>query len=197
VRADGLPMSPTFAELTGFGDRLADVLERERVACRMVGVMTYGAMRDFVFQVADSAHFDDVASGVASAHPGPSTVEVRDVRSWSFFEDKIAPKPPNREWISNMRVVAQLQEAGTDPEAEHQLEHFFLGADLALEGVRQELAPRGFVGQEREGVLTLTHPCYLDIDEITTITLNLRRIAQENGAEYDGWGTPVIQSGEA
>jgi hypothetical protein len=83
------------------------------VTCRLVGVQTYSAMRDFVFQVADTAAFEAQIYLLAKQHRGPSAIELRTLSSWTFFEEKIVPDAEQREWMRNMNVIFALGESGS------------------------------------------------------------------------------------
>jgi hypothetical protein len=195
VMRNGLPLSLALKELTLIEEALLSSLVGAGVTCRLVGVQTYSAMRDFVFQVADTAAFEAQIYLLAKQHRGPSAIELRTLSSWTFFEEKIVPDAEQREWMRNMNVIFALGESGSDRHAPHQLDHHFVGDAACLDTVRAELAPYGFtLSGQGDASVTLTQTAHLDADEVTTVTLNLHRIARDKGVEYDGWGAAVVRT---
>lgn len=154
--------------------------------------MTYAGMRDLIFQVDDAAGFARVYAGWA---PGAGKVELVQSAGWGFFDDKVRPKPPHRAWISNNRVVMELVKHGSDPRKPHVLDHTFLGPSDALDGVADFLQENGFTDQARPAAdqLVVHQSVALDPDEITTWTLRFGGLAEQSGADYDGWGAAIVR----
>lgn len=193
-QANGLPTQQATAELKGVEDALVGLLMREGIDCKLVGVMTYAAMRDFVFQIADPTAFDANIDRYVEEYPGSYELEKRQLDGWRFFNDKVRPGAIHWEWIHNRRVVDQLVRAGTDMNAPHVLEHVFVGPDAALVHIRDQLATDHFkvVSHGREG-LVMKKAAVLDLDAVTGLTHSLREFAQKAGAKYDGWGAAVVK----
>lgn len=109
--------------------------------------------------------------------------------------------PPNVEM--NQKVIQALIDAGSDPEKPHPLEHHFYCYDP---GCLQSLMSKGeslgyrpaYMGENtHEG----THYWYGDLVKETVLDLGainkqnslMLELADEFNADYDGWGTPIVE----
>jgi len=193
-QANGLPTHQATAELKRVEDELLALLEQERVDCKLVGVMTYGAMRDFIFQIAAPMAFDANVDRYIGEYDGGYELEKRELDGWRFFNDKVRPGAIHWEWIHNRRVVDQLIKAGTDMSAPHVLEHVFVGPDAALVHIRDQLGTSHFkvVSHGRDG-LVMRKSAVLDLDDVTGLTHSLRVFGRQTGAMYEGWGAAVVE----
>jgi hypothetical protein len=92
-------------------------------------------------------------------------------------------------------VIGGLKETGTDPAADHTLDHTFIGPPAALAAIERELAAEGF-GEPctSSRALTMSIVVPLDQDLIDGLTMWLRRVAAAHGATYDGWGAAVVRA---
>jgi hypothetical protein len=190
VYANGLPDGDEYRRSTADERAFTDELQRAGVDCLKVGHMIYGAMRDIVFQVEDTKGF---AAAFERWRKGKN-VELVEKDGWTFFDEKLRPKPIHRKWIENNHVVIQLLTAGTDSKREHPLDHNFVGDAAALDAVAGELESAGFEPRRPEpSRLSILQPSLLDVDEITTWTLRFESLAASCRASYDGWGTLVIR----
>lgn len=97
-------------------------------------------------------------------------------------------------------VVRQLEQAGSDITATHEIEFFlyFPSVDAAERGAAA-LANRGFSTEVRQGADGNATLCLAkkrmvpDVDELTRLRVELGEIAANLGGEYDGWGAPVVR----
>jgi hypothetical protein len=193
VYANGLPTPDEYRRCTDDEAELIAELERDGVDCLKVGNKLYGAMRDIVFQVENTAAFMK-ALGRWRISRNDREAELRESEGWDFFDDKIRPKPEHRKWIENNHLVIELLKAGSSREVPHLLDHCFRGQPAALDCVEDQLKRAGFASErrERERLLT-TQELVLDPDEITTWTLRFEALAYNSGASYDGWGARVLR----
>ena len=193
VYANGLPMAEEYQRSTEDERSLIAELEHASVDCMKVGHMLYGAMRDVVFQVENTSGFSAVYERWRAARKHRK-IDLVERSGWSFFEDKVRPKPVHRKWIANNHVIIALLQAGSDGQRTHSLDHMFLGASAALDVVVRELQGAGFQCRRSEpSSLTVVQQLPLDCDEITTWTLRFESLAESCGASYDGWGAAVIR----
>ncbi len=191
VRADGLPTGEEYQRSADREAAFIAELERAGVDCLKVGHMLYGAMRDVVFQVEDTAGF---AAAFKRWKTSDEKAELIEKEGWSFFNEKIRPTPVHRKWIANNHLVIQLLKAGANHDRPHTLDHTFLGEPSNLDTVARELAARGFPSQRPDPTrLTIAQTLPLDPDGITTWTLRFESLAQTYQANYDGWGAAVLR----
>ena len=196
IQPNGLPTGEENLELGKLEDSLVAKLEKKNVPCLLAAVQTYHGLKDIIFQVNDPDLFDSVAKAWVDAQSA-DRFELVTYEGWEFLDAKIPPDAFGWNQIHNRRVIDGLQEAGSDLEAEHLLEHHFLGSDEALAKLREALEPDGFEPMgEGEDSLTLRRPAMLDLEDISQMTWGLSRLAEDCGANYDGWGTMVIKEGK-
>ena len=194
VGPNGLPSGAENRAIGQLEDSLVVKLTRDRVDCKLAAVQTYHGLKDCIFQVSDPRAWDETAQAWIDAQ-GVDRFERLEYPGWEFFDDKIPPDAYGWNQISNRRVIDALAEAGSDLDAEHPLEHHFIGPPEALAKVRAALEPDGFEPMgEIDDSLTFRRPAMLDLEAISTMTWGLARLAEDCGASYDGWGTPVIKS---
>jgi Regulator of ribonuclease activity B/Family of unknown function (DUF695) len=193
VHASGLPVAAEYDRSTDDERALVSELERAGVDCLKVGHMLYGAMRDIVFQVTDVAGFA-AAFARWRATRGDREVQLVEKAGWTFFDEKIRPRPVHRMWIQNNHVIIQLLKAGTNRARAHAIDHTFLGAPDAIARVAAEIDAAGLAATRAEpGRLTVVQELALDADDLTTWTLRFEALADEAGASYDGWGAAVVR----
>lgn len=193
VYQNGLPTPEELERSTEEERALIAALDRARVDCIKVGHMLYGAMRDIVFQVNDPRAFAETYARWRDQYRDRN-IDLVEKEGWSFFDERLRPKPADRKWIANNRVVFQLLQAGSNPRREHALDHTFTGEPAALDAVTAELRGAGFAPTRPEPVrLVLVQPLPLDADAITLWTMRFEALAAQCGAEYDGWGAAVLR----
>jgi len=194
VLPNGLPVVEELSSLRELDHALAALLSESGVRCQLAGVMLYGGMRDLVFQVEDVEAFErQVAAFIERQHPPQYRFEVLSSEGWDFFDRKVRPTAEHWQQISDQAVIQQLIQAGTDPEADHLLDHTFLGPDHALAGLRDQLGADGFtVSDAAPGRLTMSRPSPLDLEQIWGLTRRLATFCPRIGVRYDGWGAQVV-----
>ncbi len=189
--SNGTPKQDVFEALSQFEADLIDQLEKAQINCRFVGVMTYSGLREFVFQVDEQKKFDRALKKFL--RQSSYKIERRSYPGWSFFDQKVSPKPHFWQQISDRNVIDQLVKAGSDPSKKHTLEHVFIGDGENLKKLLATLTPQGFMkkylDQERLEV-QIDYP--LDNPEmIFRMTAYLRDTASKFDLDYDGWGAAV------
>lgn len=188
---NGTPKQSVFETLADFEENLIAKLEQAGVPCRFVGVMTYSGLRDFIFQVADREKFDQALKDFLKE--APFRTERRSYPDWSFFDDKVAPKPHFWRQISDRQVIEELVAAGSDPHKKHTLEHVFTGPQDRLVKFLGTLTSQGFRKKtltENRLEVQIDYPL-TDPEMIFRMTAYLWDHSQKFGLKYDGWGAAV------
>jgi len=97
-------------------------------------------------------------------------------------------------------VIAQLREAGSDLSKPHPVEFFlYFPTEEAAGRAQSRLADRGFtveVEQAEQGPdwVALARRLMVPTEaELVQIREELNALAEREGGQYDGWGTPVVQ----
>lgn len=193
VLVNGLPLSEALPVLRQFETGLLERLEDAGVTCKLVGTLTYGGMREFLFQAEDADEFraglGELASPVKNYR-----VEVQELVGWTFFDEKVRPSAVNWQQIFDRSMIEQLVREGSDPLAMHHLEHSFRGDTQALTRVSHELQQLGFHEiSSGEQILVLGSEAHLNLEEIFAITSHLLEFGEQNGVHYEGWGASVVR----
>jgi len=192
VLDNGLPVREELPNLDRLEDTLVSALEKQRVDCRFVGRMTYGGMREFVFQVEDKQGFRDTVEKMIQ-DVKDYRIELEESEGWQFFDEKIKPSSVYRQQIADMQVIRQLIKAGSNPQAPHMIEHVICGDPGKLAKLRDELVTSGFKDFGLEGDrLVVGKESTLEINEIFSVTGKMAGYCASIGLEYDGWGTNVV-----
>tara|TARA_Y100000296_G_scaffold43490_1_gene49996 strand:- start:2135 stop:2485 length:351 start_codon:yes stop_codon:yes gene_type:complete len=103
----------------------------------------------------------------------------------------------------NLQVINALINAGSDPKKLHPIEyHFYCFEETCIEALKKKGEALGFklanLGSNKEdGVVywygDLIKPEALGLPSINKTNIVMLQIAQDIGAEYDGWGTSVVK----
>jgi regulator of RNase E activity RraB len=193
VLENGLPAGDELPRLERFEDGLLKVLEKQGVNCQLVGRMTYGGMREFVFQVEDVKGFGESASKLESL-AGDYEIELREEEGWRFFDEKVSPRPVFWQQISDRAVIRELIKAGSNPEVPHLLEHVIVGDEDMLLKIRDDLGNNGFKEVSLGGgCLVMGRESKLNIDDVFSVTGRLFDYCKDRGVTYDGWGAAVVK----
>jgi hypothetical protein len=190
IGEDGLPLRSASPKLDEMGGGLIADLEAARVDCRFVGRMTYGGLRELVFQVADVPGFTRRLEAWR-ARQAAWQVEVRESAGWDFFDEQVRPPTAGPAADAGRRVLHGLRPAGSDMSRPRLLEHFFTGPPAALIRLAARLRGDGFEGQPDDGGLTMSRAQSLDLEEINQVTAALAALGADLGVDYTGWAAAV------
>jgi regulator of RNase E activity RraB len=191
----GGPVSPESEVLWSMEDELVSLLQDHHVHCRLVGRLTYGGLREIVFQLHDWDSFRPPVGLWIMRHE-EYQIDVSEHEGWDFFDDFIRPRIEDQLFMADRSVVDSLVRNGSDPEKEHSLEYVFMGAPDALKHVAQALRQRGYteVGELdfSSGQIVLAKRLILDLPLIVDESLANYRLAEGAGIEFNGWGALVV-----
>ena len=100
-------------------------------------------------------------------------------------------------FMADRTVVDALIEGGSDPEKEHFLEYAFDGNSDGLTVIAQALQARGYqpVGDldVESGLIVLAKRLPLDLSLIVNESLANLELAEQSGAEFNGWGAAIVE----
>ena len=191
----GGPVSPESEVLWEMEDELVAMLEEHDVRCRLVGRLTYGGLREIVFQLQDWDSFRPPVGLWMMEHEAYE-VDVSEHEGWDFFNDYIRPRIEDWLFMADRSVVDALVESGSNPASEHSLEFVFMGDPTGLKQVARALKPRGYEPvDEGDGALdriVLAKRMALDLPLIVAESIANYRLAEDAGVEYNGWGAAVV-----
>jgi hypothetical protein len=114
---------------------------------------------------------------------------------------ELFPSPDDWQLIMDMRVLESLEEHGDDHSQARTIDHVALiPAGVAQKQFTAWLKERGYdlqsVEPTEESIIRFefTHEGTVELTEISSHSIALRRKAEELGGDYDGWGTSVCKS---
>jgi len=193
---NGGPVSPESERLWDMEDELCSLLRDHRVACRLIGRLTYDGYREIVFQLRDWESFRPPVGSWMSRH-GDYEMEVSEHEGWDFFDTCLRPTVEDRLFIADRSVVDALVESGSDPAKEHGLEYAFRGNEAGLRQLAKALGERGYKPTNgldfSAGQIVMIKHLPLELFRIVDESLANHRAAEETGVELDGWGAAVVQ----
>lgn len=109
--------------------------------------------------------------------------------------------PPNVE--ANRKTIQALIDAGSDPSKPHPLEHhFYCISQESLKNLISKGESLGYrIANMGDNVYEGTHYWYGDLIKEATLDINvinrenslMLKLANEFDADYDGWGTSVVE----
>jgi hypothetical protein len=193
--AAGGPVSPESERLWEMEDELCSMLQEHRVHCRLVGRLTYGGLREIVFQLHDWESFRPPVGLWMMKHEDYK-IDVSEHDGWQFFDDYIRPRIEDRLFMADRSVIDTLVQNGSNPREEHSLEYVFMGQPQGLERVARELLKRSYqpVGKldYQSGTIELVRRLALDLPVIVQESISNHKVAEEAGVECNGWGAAVV-----
>ena len=94
-------------------------------------------------------------------------------------------------------VVENLRDAGSDVSKPHAIDfNLYVPTEAVAKNIEQQLATQGYEVTVDEGdddwAVTATKRMVPDPAEITKVGDSLRKLAEAEGGEYDGWGAAVV-----
>ncbi|NOQ75497.1 MAG: hypothetical protein GQ574_26040 [Crocinitomix sp.] len=187
---NGLALRDVAMELLTIQKRLLAGIKSDS---RLVGKMSYGYLVDMAFQTNNISQLKTELADIEINHRIIKK-EFREYENWAFFDEKIKPDMFYKQKIADRNTIGQLIKAGSDQNAVHELEHFFIGEEERLQFVSEQLKPQGFeLDYIKEGKMLLTQHLKLDLEEISKHTGKIKMFAEKVGIIYDGWGTKIVK----
>jgi len=174
-------------------DKLCEILAKADVKCQQVARLTYGGLREFVFNLEDWETFRPPVGYWLSKFAEDYEADVSEHEDWEFYEDYI--RPARWEWLAmaDQSVIPSLCESGSDPEKEHALEFFFRGPAEGLRALEKQLMAEGMELKATEEADTTMLVKRMPLDErIIQRSRANAEAAEALGVEYDGWGSMIV-----
>ena len=157
------------------------------VDCRFVGKMSYGAMRELIYQVNDVANFKKKYLSLIKSVPAYK-VELKESAGWKFFDEKVKPTSIHWHQITDRRLIGTLIEKGSDPSKLHKIEYTILGNRKALSLLSEQLSEEGFVIKSlTKDKLVVRQSTLLSLNLVSELTMLLASYCAKYGLKYDGW----------
>jgi uncharacterized protein DUF695/regulator of ribonuclease activity B len=207
-RPDGLSSAEEAPKLFEIEESLKVMIT---MACgaQLVGRITGSNRREFYFYGEEPGELDEALQRAMASFPDyrfQSSSELQP--EWQQYLDLLYPSATNLQRMMNRRVLEALEEKGDVHETPRPVDHWLKFADEAARAAcRETLIAIEFavVGEYRSEEPAADLPWSLqvvrvdsvDSHTINGITLELKRLAQEHGGDYDGWESPVTTANDS
>ena len=196
-RPDGLSSQEEFEALSAFEDRLTPVVDA--LGGLYVGRVTFDGYRRFhIFLPAGADHRTSIkALADETGYPLEFSLGQDPDKSgyWQIY-----PDADERQIVSDLNLLRNLEDNGDNPEIERQIDHLaYLPSEQARLAFRSWVEDQGYgvsaarevVGEELPFALEFTHVGRTAYPDVTGHSIAISRKARELGGTYDGWGTTV------
>jgi hypothetical protein len=205
ARPDGLASSEEAPVLQSLGESL-DAMLSASCGAQLVGRITGAGRREFYFYAAEPGDLDAAAANAMKAF---ETYKYETGSSfqpdWDQYVKLLYPSESNLERMQNRRLLEALAEQGDIHEAPRKVDHWMYFADEAARTTcRDTLVAIEFTVEDETQseepddplpyVLVVSRVDPVDSHTINGITLELARLAAENGGSYDGWGCDAMKA---
>jgi hypothetical protein len=201
-RPDGLSSSEEAPRLQQIGEAL-DASISTACSAQLVGRITGSRRREFYFYAAEPGGLEEAAAQAMQPfesyryHTGSAFQP-----DWDQYVTLLYPSQTNLERMRNRRVLEMLAREGDVHELPRKVEHWLYFADEAtrtacrdtLTAIEFTVESEDLVDDGKSGLpwqLVVSRVDSVDNHTINGITLELARLARENGGDYDGWESPV------
>ncbi len=203
-----LPISPCRPDGLSDGDALDKAaIEEDRILSDLqmpgrkmvsVGTFTYNCERRLYYYFENANQLEEQLQALLSAYPAETTdLTVLEDKQWDAYSDFLYPNDYHYQQIMNNRVMAQLLDAGDNPDLPRILEHFLYfkteadrtsAADEAVAN-HYRLFAQEFIDQEYPYSLGVAFQAPLH--DVHSQSYYLMDLARKYNGDYDGWGCTV------
>lgn len=204
-RDDGLSSNEEAPKLLEIGEAL-DAAIGSACDAQLVGRITGAGRREFYFYAAEPGGMDSAIESALGTH--------REYRfqagskfdaDWEQYLDLLYPSASNLQRMLNRRTLEALEKRGDAHETPRKVDHWLefpttaardvcrdtlIAIEFALEGEYES----DDAAAEFRHSLVVSRVDSVDSHTINGITLELARLAGENGGRYDGWECPVTSA---
>jgi regulator of RNase E activity RraB len=204
ARPDGLSSNEEAPKLHEIGESL-EALISATCGAQLVGRITGAGRREFYFYATEPGELD---AATANAMQRFDTYKYETGSSfqpdWDQYLNLLYPSESNLERMQNRRLLEALEEEGDVHEVPRKVDHWMYFADEAARTIcRDTLVAIEFTVEDENlsdeaddplpYVLVVSRVDAVDSHTINGITLELARLASENGGSYDGWGCDAMK----
>lgn len=193
---DGMGDSKERDRIGAIEDALAETLEKKFGALHVASVRGGGAIGFWLYSKPTlESHIQQEARAAFTGFD--LEFQTRPDPQWEAYWDLLPDQDTMRE-IADMHLVALLESKGDDLVTPRPVEHFAVFAEkreaeqfMRMAG-KHEFETR--FGESDDNVLVIaTREDPVDLESIQEVTALLANLAEQEGGEYDGWETRVVE----
>ena len=200
---DGFPVDSEFDNLYKISNAVGEQLN-EIAKPIMAGTFTFECERLDYYYLSDTTGIRSALSRLyESKFPSYNfTINIKKDEEWKGYFSFLYPNEITQEYMANQKVLTALSKAGDNLSGVRTLDHLAYFKDSkARDCFISVIKTNGFV-IDKTSAETETEWKYfiyfskkqnIDIHEISSVTLDLRKNAKQCGGQYDGWETQLIK----
>lgn len=194
---NGLPNNEEFSSLCALEDDLISLVKRNDSF--YVGRVTVDGNREYYIYTHDSElAWAERLEMLAASHDYVVKLVVRQDENHDGYWKELFPTPDDWQVIKDMQVLESLEEHGDDGTASRRIDHWaYFPTPLAAAQFSTWAIEQGYTIDENYTLddgsfrVCFAHEGTIRLDDISSHTIKIRRMASELGGEYDGFETPV------
>lgn len=200
-REDGLSSNREYDKLIEIEDFLVNSL-KDKHNIIYVGRLTSNGTRDFYFYTSDTLLIEKTISESLVRFPDYQyEFEIKDDKTWSYYSDFIYPNPRQLQSILNRRVIDNLEKNGDKLTQPREVNHWiYFKAISDRDKYIEKVKEKGFKIEETDKAdpdkafkykLRISRVDNVGHNDVDDYVLYLWELANELGADYDGWETSI------
>jgi uncharacterized protein (TIGR01619 family) len=202
--ADGFPAKKELGKLQAADDAvLATVLSA--AAGEPVGTFLHQCERLSYIYVKDTLRIREKLIKLYKTKYSDYTyyINIKPDKEWEYYLEFLYPNDEVMEYMSNEKVIAQLEQAGDKLDKARSIDYtFYFAEEKGREAFVQSIATQGFRVTDESYVkedpdqpyqLILSRVGMVELSEISQTTLELKKKAEQFGGGYDGWNTILVK----
>jgi regulator of RNase E activity RraB len=202
-RQDGFPNNNEFEKLHDISDNVQNVISKH-TKFKLAGTFTYQCERlDYIY-VKDTTNLRDILISLYESKYSDYKyyINIKKDDTWDAYLKFLYPNSETQEFMSNQKVIMQLQNGGDNLLEARQVDHWLYFKNINDRNIFEvDIVKIGFKIESKETIDNTTKPFSLhisrvdkvDIESITQVTLDLRNKAMKLNGDYDGWETFIVK----
>ena len=201
---DGFPEDKEMNKLQDAGDVILKTT-LSATAGELVGTFLYQCERLNYIYVKDTARVREKLLGLYKTkyRDYKYYINIKPDKGWEYYLDFLYPNEEVIEYMSNQKIIDQLESAGDKLDKPRNIDYTFYFADekgregfiKATADQRFKVTGNAYVKESADMPyqLRISRVELVEVGEITKTTLALKKTAQEFKGDYDGWVTVVLK----
>jgi len=199
---DGLPSKDEFERLYRISDRVKVIID-STLKNIPVGTFSYQCERTDYYYIKDTAEIRSQLELIYQKEfPNYKySISFRYDKSWEAYLTFLYPNEETYEYMTNEKVILNLTKAGDDLSKPRLVDHWLYFNDEATRirfityalKEKYKIESKEYRKDARlKYQLQISRTDRVDINSISKITIQLRKMAKGLDGEYDGWETFII-----
>lgn len=200
--SDGFPSEDEYKALYILSEELKGMIDVFTDAS-LVGTFTYQCERLDYYYVSDTTQLRNrLVQFYSSNYPKyDQYISIVSDCEWNTYIKFLYPNETLKEYMSNQKVIMDLQSSGDDLSKARKVNHFVYFPDvLSRNEFIEQVSKRGYSIEDLDKVKDEDYPFvvqisridFVDLTSISKVTIELKKISETLQGLYDGWETTVV-----